>query len=596
MLKNKLHTLPMEPGCYLMKDKNGEVIYVGKARKLKNRVNSYFTGVHDNKTTKLVSNIADFDFIVTPSEKEALILEFNLIKQYRPRFNIMFMDDSSYPYIRLTKEQYPTLKLVRDRKKMKNAAYFGPYPNVTYARQLVELLEKLYPLRKCNVMPGKVCLYYHLGLCLGPCEHKIEKDVYQKMIDDITDFMKGNTRTIKEQITAKRDEFSENLMFEKAAEQQQLLEAIDHVTASQLMQSGGRQNSMDVFNYFVDRGYISIVGLLYSKGQLLHRHSLLKPIYDEPEEAFISYIQQYYAANEQPSQLLLPQGESIESLKDVLDTDVLIPQRGNKVKMLKLAEENAEIILNQKFDILNKEQLNTEAALAQLEVLVQSATTRIELYDNSHISGSNAVAGQVVYIDGRPSRKDYRLYKVSNGNNDFANMQEVLYRRLFRALKEKTAMPDIIIVDGGESQIRAAREILDSLQITSVRLLGLVKNDRHQTASLMNDEYQIIEIDRQSELFYLLTNMQDEVHRFAISYHKRLRSKEMSHSALEEIEGVGPKRRSQLLKKMGSVNKIKNATLEELTEAIGPQTAQKVYDYYHKPADEEEDILAELEL
>ena len=273
---------------------------------------------------------------------------------------------------------------------------------------------------------------------------------------------------------------------------------------------------------------------------------------------------------------------------------MLIPQRGNKVKMVELARENAEIILNQKFEIINKEQINTEAALAQLEVLVQSATTRIELYDNSHISGSNAVAGQVVYIDGRPSRKDYRLYKVSNGNNDFSNMQEVLYRRLFRALKEKTAMPDIIIVDGGESQIRAAREILDSLQISSVRLLGLVKNDRHQTASLMNDEYQIMEIDRQSELFYLLTNMQDEVHRFAISYHKKLRSREMSHSALEEIEGIGPKRRSQLLKKMGSVNKIKNATLEELSEAIGPQTAQKVYDYYHHPAEEEEDPLIGL--
>ncbi|MBQ6654162.1 MAG: excinuclease ABC subunit UvrC [Erysipelotrichaceae bacterium] len=594
MLKSKLHTLPMEPGCYLMKDRNGEVIYVGKAKKLKNRVNSYFTGAHDNKTTKLVSNIADFDFIVAPSEKEALILEFNLIKKYRPRFNIMFMDDSSYPYIRLTREQYPTIKLVRDRRKMKNAVYFGPYPNVTYARQLVELLEKIYPLRKCNLMPGKVCLYYHLGLCLGPCEYKIEKEVYQQMIDGITDFMKGNTRAVREKITAKRDEFSENMMFEKAAEQQQLLEAIEHVTASQLMQSSGRQNSMDVFNYHVDRGYISIVGLLYSRGQLLHRHSLLKPIYDDPEEAFISYIQQYYASNEQPSQLLLPQGENIESLKEVLDTDVLIPQRGNKVKMVELARENAEIILNQKFEIINKEQINTEAALAQLEVLVQSATTRIELYDNSHISGSNAVAGQVVYIDGRPSRKDYRLYKVSNGNNDFANMQEVLYRRLFRALKEKTAMPDIIIVDGGESQIRAAREILDSLQISSVRLLGLVKNDRHQTASLMNDEYQIMEIDRQSELFYLLTNMQDEVHRFAISYHKKLRSREMSHSALEEIEGIGPKRRSQLLKKMGSVNKIKNATLEELSEAIGPQTAQKVYDYYHHPAEEEEDPLIGL--
>ena len=588
MLKNKLATLPMEPGCYLMKDKNGEVIYVGKAKKLKNRVNSYFTGSHNNKTTKLVSNIADFDFIVTPSEKEAFILEFNLIKQYRPRFNIMFMDDSSYPYIRLTKEQYPTIRLVRDRKRMKNALYFGPYPNVTYARELVGLLEKLYPLRKCNNMPGKVCLYYHLGLCLGPCEHEIKKEVYQQMIDSITDFMRGNTREIKDHITELRNEYSEKLMFEKAAEQQQLLQAIEHVTANQLMQSNNRRNSLDVFNYFVDRGYISIVGLLYSQGQLLHRHSLLKPVYDDPEEAFVSYLQQYYGANELPGELLLPKGEIIETLSEILDTKVVIPQRGNKVRMIELAQENASVILNQKFDILNREQLNTQLALQQLENLVQTDCGRIELYDNSHISGSNAVAGEVVYIDGRPSKKDYRLYKVSNGNNDFANMQEVLYRRLFRAIKEKTVLPDVIIVDGGESQIRAGREILDSLQITSVALLGLVKNDKHQTASLMNDQYQIMEIDRQSELFFLLTNMQDEVHRFAISYHKRLRSKQMSHSSLEDIEGVGPKRRSRLLKHFGSISRIKQATIEQLAEAVPSDTAEKIYSYYHQPDESEE--------
>ena len=592
MLKNKLATLPMEPGCYLMKDRNGEVIYVGKAKKLKNRVNSYFTGSHDNKTTKLVSNIADFDFIVTPSDKEAFILEFNLIKKYRPKFNIMFMDDSSYPYIRLTREQYPTIKLVRDRKKMKNAVYFGPYPNVTYARELVGLLEKLYPLRKCNVMPGKVCLYYHLGLCLGPCEHKIEKDVYQKMTDSIVSFMKGNTREIRDHLTQLRDEYSERMMYEKAQEQQQLLEAIDHVTANQLMQSNGRKNSMDVFNYHVDRGYISIVGLLYSQGQLLHRHNLLKPVYDEPQEAFVSYIQQYYASNELPGQLLLPPGEMTEGLKEVLDCEVLIPQRGDKVRMIELAKENASVILNQKFDILNREQINRSVALQQLEALVHSSTGRIELYDNSHISGSNAVAGEVVYIDGKPSKKDYRLYKVTNGNNDFANMQEVLYRRLFRALKEKTVLPDIIIVDGGESQIRAAREILDDLQITSVKLLGLVKNDRHQTASLMDDDYQIIEIDRQSELFYLMTNMQDEVHRFAISYHKRLRSKQMSHSSLEEIEGVGPKRRSSLLKHFGSIARIREANVEQLSQAVPAEVAQRVYDYYHQqPVQPDEDEL-----
>ncbi|MBQ1756984.1 MAG: excinuclease ABC subunit C, partial [Erysipelotrichaceae bacterium] len=299
MLKNKLLTLPMEPGCYLMKDKHGEVIYVGKAKKLKNRVSQYFVGTHDNKTTKMVSNVVDFDYIVAPSEKEALILEYNLIKQYKPRFNIMFMDDASYPYIRLTLEDYPTLKVVRDAKRLKNAKYFGPYPNAGHAYELVDLLQQLYPLRRCRTMPNKVCLYYHLGQCLGPCEFDISKEVYSKIVDDIVTFMNGNTGEIKNDLVKRRDRYSEELQFEKAAECQNLLEAIEHVTSKVQVEANGRKNE-DVFAYYVDKGFMSIVGLLYREGKLLHRHLLLKPIYDDPDESFISYVMQYYQHNPEP--------------------------------------------------------------------------------------------------------------------------------------------------------------------------------------------------------------------------------------------------------------------------------------------------------
>ncbi len=582
MLKSKLQTLPTEPGCYLMKDKNGEVIYVGKAKNLKNRVNSYFTGTHNNKTTKLVANIVDFEYIVVPSEKEALLLEYNLIKQYKPRFNIMFMDDASYPYIRLTKEQYPTIKLVRDKKKMKNAVYFGPYPNAGYAKELLSLIERLYPLRKCKNLEPRVCLYYHIGQCLGPCEFEIDKSVYDDLCAKITDFLNGKTEEITKEITAKRDEYSQQLMFEQAASQQELLEAIEHVTSNQIMQAD-KKASMDVFNYYVDNGYISIVGLLYLDGKLLHRHLLLKALYDdeEVEETFISYLNQYYSSNPLPKTLILPYGIDVEVLKEVLDTKIIQPQRGDKRKLAELALENARVNLEQKFEIINKESTSQDEALAQLQSLIHCNTTRIELYDNSHTAGKQAVGGQVVYIDGKPSKKDYRLYKVSNENNDFANMQEVLYRRLFRALKMKTVLPDIIIVDGGMPQIKAGKEILDSLGITSVKLLGLVKNDKHQTASLMNDDYEIIDIEKDSPLFYLLTNMQDEVHRFAITFHKKLRSQNMNKSTLDEIKGVGPSRKRDLLKAFGTIGKIKEATVEQLSEVVPSNVARAVYDYYH---------------
>ena len=581
MLRDKLLTLPNNPGCYLMKDKNNEVIYVGKAKNLKNRVNAYFHGQHNNKTTKLVSNIVDFEYIVTPSEKEAFILEYNLIKKYKPRFNIMFMDDSSYPYLRLTIEKNPTLKLVRDRKKIKNAKYFGPYPNAGYARELLNLLQQLFPLRKCNNMPSKVCLYYHLGSCLGYCENQIDSNEISKMTDGIVKFLNGDTKEILDKTIEERDIFASNMEYEKAAEKQKLINAINHVTSDNNMQFSSSL-SEDVFAYSVDKGYISIVGLLYREGKLLNRHLLLQHLYDDENETFSSYLIQYYQSNPLPKQLLLPNIEALSSLKELFDCKVLFPVKGDKKKLIDLAIENSKINLKQKFDIISKDRNSFENAVNQLADLLDWPTDRIELFDNSHTSGSNAVAGQVVFVNGRAEKKSYRLYKLSNGNNDFANMKEVIYRRLFNSLMHQTVLPDIIIVDGGESQIKAAKEIVEQLQIEKVKILGLVKNDKHQTDNLMDDNYNIFPIDKQSDLFYLLTNMQDEVHRFAITYHKKLREKQQSKSLLDEIENIGVKRKSLLLKKFGSIKKIKEATLEQLSQVLGPSIAKNVYDYFRK--------------
>ncbi len=581
MIKEKLLTLTSEPGCYLMKDKNNEVIYVGKAKNLKNRVNSYFRGQHNNKTTKLVSNIVDFEYIVTPSEKEALILEYNLIKKYKPRFNIIFMDDCSYPYLRLTTEDYPTLELVRDKKRMKNAKYFGPYPNVGYARKLLELLQQLFPLRKCKNMPAKVCLYYHIGSCLGPCEYKIDPDIYLKMRESITSFLNGDTKEVIKEYSKKRDDFANNLQFEKAQECQKLLEAIDHVTSDDYMQFNS-QKSSDVFNFYQDKGYISIVALQYRNGKLLNRHLNLKPLYDDELDAFISYLIQYYNSNPFPKELVLPIELADQSLEEIFDCKIIYAQKGDKKKLLELAKENCKINLQQKFEIINKQVNTSQKGLDQLQKLINHPVTKIELFDNSHIAGTNAVAAQVVYVDGKPEKKSYRLYKVSNANDDFANMKEVIYRRLFNGLQHKSSFPDIIIVDGGHSQVKAAKEILESLNITSIKILGLVKNDKHQTDELMNDDFSIISLDKESELFYLLTNMQEEVHRSAISFHKRTREKEMKHSLLDDIEGIGEKKKSLLLSKFSSIKKIKEASIEELSKVVGNKTAKNVYDYFRK--------------
>ncbi len=585
MLENKLSTMPHNPGCYLMKDKNGTVIYVGKAKDLHKRVNQYFVGVHDNKTTKLVSNIVDFEYIVTPSEKESLILEYNLIKQYKPRFNIMFMDDASYPYIRLTSEKYPVLKLVRDKKKLKNAKYFGPYPNAGYARNLLGLLDKLFPLRKCDRLQPKVCLYYHIGMCLGPCEFDISEETYQEMVDGITEFLKGNTSDMVKKLTAQRDMHSANLEFEKAREDQNLLDSIREITSSQLMQS---QNSRsykndDIFNYYVDKGVISIVGLLYRDGKLLHRHLYLNSLYDDPEEAFISYIVQYYQSNPLPKTLMIPSQVNAEGLDELLGCSVSTPLKGDKKRLVELAAENARANLTQKWDIMEKEN-DLNATMARLSDITSSSTSRIELFDNSHISGADAIGAMVVYIDGVASKKDYRTYNVSNGNNDYANMQEVIYRHLLRVVKNEAVKPDMIIVDGGLSQIEAAREIIDSLEL-DIALFGLVKNDKHQTANLMDRNGEIIDITGDREVMFLLSNMQDEVHRFAISTFRRKHAKSQTRSVMDELPGIGEKRKRTLIRKFGSFKKIREAQLSELQAALGEKTGENLYNHLHKDDD-----------
>ena len=578
-LQAKLATLPMSSGCYLMKDKNGTIIYVGKAKKLKNRVNQYFRGAHDYKTTKLVSNIVDFDYVVTSSEKEALLLEINLIKKYRPRFNIIFMDDKSYPYIRLTNEEYPTLQVVRDLKKQKDARYFGPYPDVLAARKTLELLQELFPLRRCKKMPNKVCLYYHMGMCLGPCEFEIDKDVYKKMREDIIRFLKGDIKDIEKELIDKRNLASENLEFEQAMKYQQLIESLSHVVAKQQVDFDHTKD-IDAFGYYCDKGYIAIQGLFIRNGKLLDRAFSLEPMYDDALEMFTSFVAQYYLEHPACQILLLPQEVEVDVLQEMLSCKIHQPVRGAYKKFLDMTVANAKQQLEQKFVVESEHLLKEEKAMQQLCQLLNRDVSRIELYDNSHISGAFAVGGCVVYIDGKPQKQLYRHYKVHNANDDFANMKEVIYRRYYRMLMEEDVFADIIIVDGGILQIRAAKEILDSLHI-DVQVLGLIKDDKHRTHALIDEYENVFAIEASSELFFLLTRMQDEVHGYTIRFHQKLRQKEQTKSILDEVDGIGEKRKKKLMSHFGSFKKIKEASIEQLCEVLPSQVASDLYEVLH---------------
>ncbi|MBS5591870.1 MULTISPECIES: excinuclease ABC subunit UvrC [unclassified Catenibacterium] len=581
-IKKKLSLLPMSPGCYLMKNTDGKVIYVGKARKLKNRVSSYFTGAHNYKTTKLVDHIWDFDYIVTGSEKEALLLEINLIKDYTPEYNIMFMDNTYYPYIELTDETHPRLKIVRKTKNKKNK-YFGPYPDATAARNTFKLLNKLYPLRKCNHVPDKPCLYYSLHQCLGPCINEVDKSQYDEIRKELISFIHGNTKSKIDELTEKMMTASENLQFELAKEYRDLIRSIEYVTAKQNVQFGDYKDR-DILGYFIDKGYISIQLFFMREGKLLYHDFNLEPVGEDFEEDLIRFLVTYYQTHPEPYELLIPQDVDLELLTEILSCHVLQPQRGDKKSLVEMANKNAKEALEKKF--LLKEKTDEKTILPIIELgqkLGIDTPHTIELYDNSNIQGAYAVAGMVVYKDGVPSKKDYRKYKIKTveGPDDYASMKEVIYRRYYRLLMEQKEMADLIIVDGGLGQIKVAKEVINSLNL-SVHICGLSKDDKHSTAMLLDENGNQVPIDTKSPLFFLLTRMQDEVHRYAISFHRQVRSKSLFSSILDEVEGIGEARKKKLLNHFKSVKKMKEASLEELEAVIPKNTAAKLYEVLHK--------------
>ena len=572
----------MSPGCYLMKNTEGKVIYVGKARKLKNRVSSYFTGAHNYKTTKLVDHIWDFDYIVTGSEKEALLLEINLIKDYTPEYNIMFMDNTYYPYIELTDETHPRLKIVRKTKNKKNK-YFGPYPDATAARNTFKLLNKLYPLRKCNHVPDKPCLYYSLHQCLGPCINEVDKSQYDEIRKELISFIHGNTKSKIDELTEKMMTASENLQFELAKEYRDLIRSIEYVTAKQNVQLGDYKDR-DILGYFIDKGYISIQLFFMREGKLLYHDFNLEPVGEDFEEDLIRFLVTYYQTHPEPYELLIPQDVDLELLTEILSCHVLQPQRGDKKSLVEMANKNAKEALEKKF--LLKEKTDEKTILPIIELgqkLGIDTPHTIELYDNSNIQGAYAVAGMVVYKDGVPSKKDYRKYKIKTveGPDDYASMKEVIYRRYYRLLMEQKEMADLIIVDGGLGQIKVAKEVIDNLNL-SVHICGLSKDDKHSTAMLLDEDGNQVPIDTKSPLFFLLTRMQDEVHRYAISFHRQVRSKSLFSSILDEVEGIGEARKKKLLNHFKSVKKMKEASLEELEAVIPKNTAAKLYEVLHK--------------
>ena len=576
MIKEKLLTLPKKPGCYLMKDKEGTIIYVGKAINLYNRVNSYFRGAHDYKTTKLVSSIVDFDYIVTKSEKEALILEYNLIKQYDPYFNIVFKDDKSYPYILLSDSPEPYVSIIRLKKNQKvKGRLFGPFPDVGAARNTLDILNKLYPTRKCERMQDSLCLYYHIKSCLGYCEIEADKNECENIKNRITGFLKGETAETLKDLKARMNEASENLNFEEALKYRDLINDINNVTSKQDVQINSKED-FDVFSYAVEDGYISITGLFIRNGKLLSSNRFIDYLICDAPNFVSSYIYQYYEINPKPKNLFVDNDILVYLDGAIENLNVNTVSRGKKYQLLKQARLNSEEYLKQNRKIVTRKEDYSRNLEEEFKRIFKSDIKRIELFDNSHTGGVNTVAAMVVYKDFKPSKKDYRLFKLEEGADDLKSMKEVMYRRYFRVLSENLERPDLIIVDGARIQIEAAKEILTSLDL-DITLCGLGKDDHHNTAYLMDAELNKIDIDPDSNLFFFLASMQDEVHRFAINYHKKLRQKNMYRSKLDGIEGLGEKSRLKLLRKYKTITNISRQSVEELSTVLPLKVAERLY-------------------
>lgn len=576
MIKEKLLTLPKKPGCYLMKDKEGTIIYVGKAINLYNRVNSYFRGAHDYKTTKLVSSIVDFDYIVTKSEKEALILEYNLIKQYDPYFNIVFKDDKSYPYILLSDSPEPYVSIIRLKKNQKvKGRLFGPFPDVGAARNTLDILNKLYPTRKCERMQDSLCLYYHIKSCLGYCEIEADKNECENIKNRITGFLKGETAETLKDLKTRMNEASENLNFEEALKYRDLINDIKNVTSKQDVQINTKED-FDVFSYAVEDGYISITGLFIRNGKLLSSNRFIDYLICDAPNFVSSYIYQYYEINPKPKNLFVDNDILVYLDGAIEDLNVNTVSRGKKYQLLKQARLNSEEYLKQNRKIVTRKEDYSRNLEEEFKRIFKSDIKRIELFDNSHTGGVNTVAAMVVYKDFKPSKKDYRLFKLEEGADDLKSMKEVMYRRYFRVLSENLERPDLIIVDGARIQIEAAKEILTSLDL-DITLCGLGKDDHHNTAYLMDADFNKIDIDPDSNLFFFLASMQDEVHRFAINYHKKLRQKNMYRSKLDGIEGLGEKSRLKLLRKYKTITNISRQSVEELSTVLPLKVAERLY-------------------
>ena len=581
MIKENLKLVPHLPGSYQMYNKDDIVIYVGKAKDLKNRLSSYFTGRVTGKTKKMVSEVAYFKYIVTSTENEAFILELNLIKKYDPKYNILLRDDKSYPYIEYISKPYPRLKIVRylSIKKKKDRQLFGPYPNQYAARRIVNLINRLYPLKKCEGCPKEVCLYYHIGECLGYCSKEVDTEKIAAMENEIISFLRGNDTLIKEKILEKINYHSEQMNYEVALELKNELDYISLVLAKQKVELSDLVDR-DIINYYIKNGYVSINIFFIRHGKLLGNKNEIFAIMDEYIDEIENFVGMFYLKNEVPSEIIVNDELNSEALSELLNTKVIYAQKGQKKKLLDLARTNAEISLNNEFELIQKDEKKTALANEELRQLLSlDSLYRIDVFDNSNLFGEYSVSGMVVFKDGKPSKNDYRKFKISlEKNDDYNTMKEVIYRRYYRMLMESSEKPDLIIVDGGENQIRATKEFLESLNL-QIKVIGLKKNDKHRTNDLIDENLNLISVDKTSNLFHYLTRIQDEVHRFTINYHRQIRSKGSISSILDNIEGLGDKRKKELIKKYGSLKAMSEASIESLEEIVPKTVAENLKKY-----------------
>ncbi|HEU3814660.1 TPA: excinuclease ABC subunit UvrC [Streptococcus pneumoniae] len=596
LIKSKLELLPTSPGCYIHKDKNGTIIYVGKAKNLRNRVRSYFRGSHDTKTEALVSKIVDFEFIVTESNIEALLLEINLIKENKPKYNIMLKDDKSYPFIKITNERYPRLIITRQVKK-DGGLYFGPYPDVGAANEIKRLLDRIFPFRKCTNPPSKVCFYYHIGQCMAHTICKKDEAYFKSMAQEVSDFLKGQDNKIIDELKGKMAAAAQTMEFERAAEYRDLIQAIGTLRTKQRVMAKDLQNR-DVFGYYVDKGWMCVQVFFVRQGKLIERDVNLFPYFNDPDEDFLTYVGQFYQEKSHlvPNEVLIPQDIDEEAVKALVDSKILKPQRGEKKQLVNLAIKNARVSLEQKFNLLEKSVEKTQGAIENLGRLLQIPTpVRIESFDNSNIMGTSPVSAMVVFVNGKPSKKDYRKYKIKTvvGPDDYASMREVIRRRYGRVQREALTPPDLIVIDGGQGQVNIAKQVIQEELGLDIPIAGLQKNDKHQTHELLfGDPLEVVDLSRNSQEFFLLQRIQDEVHRFAITFHRQLRSKNSFSSQLDGIDGLGPKRKQNLMRHFKSLTKIKEASVDEIVEVGVPRAVAEAVQTKLNP--QETEILLQV--